>query len=87
LKPEPGREVDHYDWDNSKYVYKDEMVPEKPRIIPNTPLTAYPDMFVQELKTPTVIQERKTVWYMYEGNKRYQIRLLPNGSYRKDRIR
>lgn len=82
-KADSTREVHHFDWDNNKFVYVDELPKPKKRIKYREnnggyiPLDYYPDYTVQIIEGS---YRQPSVDYMIIDNKRYRIRTLSNGT-------
>jgi hypothetical protein len=76
-KPDPNREVDHFDWKDYKYIYKDELKPEKKREYTPTDL----DKVIPEMTVEVISQDSpEKAFFEKIGNKYYRVYYMPNGT-------
>lgn len=85
--PEPFREVHHFDWENNRYVYKDEIPPDTVKRKAE-PLTAKPDSYVEVVNGGHVIRDdyRHDPQVIINGV-RYRQQRLANGDIKLIQIR
>jgi hypothetical protein len=77
VRPDPNRKVLRFDWDNNKYIYQDEVKPEKKgKKFRN--YEPYPDAFVQGLPSDDPIVPKKDQIVTLNGH-RYRVWHKLNG--------
>lgn len=79
VRPDPNREVHHYDWQTGKFVYKDEVPKEPEPKITEDDWDYFPDYSVS-VHGYEDIQNNSRPRYLVIDGKRYRIIYQPNGT-------
>lgn len=85
--PEPGRAVDHFDWQKYQYVYKDEVLVDTVNWVKPGPLPYYPDYAVEIINSPQPSQSYQGGKYFVKGNTRYKAIYKANGDIQLVKVR